>query len=675
MAKATKSDDSLLKLARERYEEGSEAWEENRAGAADDFRMLNGQQWDDNALQDREGRPALVINKLSGVQKQITGDQRQNRPSIKIQPVDSDSDPDVAEILTGLIRNIEQQSDAESAYDTSFEQCSGGGFGFFRIKTEYATEDAFEQDIIIDRIIDPFSVTVDPYANKQDKSDARYWFVEETITLAEFEERWPKESPADWNTSYADDQSQWYTGTHVRISEYWYKEEYEKTLYQLATGEVVDAESVADVLNEQDDVKYLIDAQTEQPIPIKGERVAICERVKMCLRSGHAILEKSDWIGKFIPIVGVWGDERWVDGKMVYKSAIRDAKDAQRIYNWMRSTAVETVAQAPRQPFLVTPEQIDGWEDEWDDMHRVPKPYLPYNDTNGSAPQRMGGSVPDIGAQNEAMISADDIKSTTGMYDASLGQRSNETSGRAILMRQREGDVATFVFIDNLTRSLRYAGRILIDLIPKIYDTERVIRVLGEDGAEDFADVNKVVAGPNGGYEVINDLARGKYDVVVNVGPSYSTQRVEAADAMMQFAQGNPQFAQYFMDLIAKNLDWPGAEEIEKRAQKLLPPGLLERSMDDLSPEEQQAMQQQQQEQQKQQQIQEQQMQMQMQGQMLELKTKEVELAKIQQEMQKLNAETQKVSVETEGEQLDNVQTEIEIQQSLGALPDKEGQE
>jgi hypothetical protein len=671
MAKISKADEKLLRLAKDRYSEGTEAWRDNRDAAESDFLMLDGQQWDEQALVEREGRPCLVINKLSGVQKQITGDQRQNRPSIKIQPVDSESDPDVAEIFTGLIRNIEQNSDAESAYDTAFEQCSGGGFGFFRINTEYAQEDAFDQDIKIERILDPFSVTFDPYAKKQDKSDARYVFVEETITKEEFEELYPNDCPVDWESEYVDDDSRWYTKENIRIAEYWYKEEYEKLIYQLETGEVVNAADVDEFMQEEGDVKFLVDAQTQQPIRIVKERKAVCDRVKWVKMTGHAVLEKADWIGKYIPIVGVWGDERWVSGTMVYKSAIRDAKDAQKIYNWMRSTSVETVSQAPRMPYMVTPEQIDGHEDQWASMHRTPQPYLVYNETQMGMPQRLGGSIPDVGAQNEAMISADDIQSTTGLFNASLGQQSNETSGRAILMRQREGDVATFVFIDNLTRALNYAGRIIVDLIPKVYDTERVVRVLGMDGAEDFAEVNKVVMTPQG-PQVINDLARGKYDVVVTTGPSYSTQRVEAADAMMQFAQMNPSFGQYFTDLIAKNLDWPGAEEIEKRAQKLLPPGLLERDMDDLTPEEQQQMQAQQQQAQQQQQLQQMQIQMGIQAQQLDLKTKEVELVKIQAETAQKQADAIKKAKDAEGSDLDNTLTEIEIQQKMGALPEKE---
>lgn len=676
MAKETAKQDEFLKLAKELYRDAADAWDENREASEDDFLMLDGQQWDAEALSAREGRPCLVINKLEGVLKQITGDQRQNRPSIKIQPVDNEADPDVAEIFTGLIRNIEQQSDAESAYDTSFEQCAGGGFGFFRINTEYAQEDIFDQDIVIERIIDPNSVTFDPYAKKQDKSDARFVFVEETLLKEEFEERFPGKEPADWDSAYLDDKAKWYTGDTVRIAEYWHKEEYEKTLYQLESGEVVDAEDVKSVINEDEQGnRFLIDAQTEQPIRISKERTATCDRVKMSLMAGHAVLEESDWAGKYIPIIGVWGSERWVGGKMVYKSAIRDSKDAQKIYNWMRSTSIETVAQAPRQPFMATAEQVDGYENEWAGMHTAPKPYLLYNETNSPPPQRLSGSVPDIGAQNESMIAADDIQATTGLFNASLGQKSNETSGRAILMRQREGDVATFVFVDNLTRALRYTGRILIDLIPKIYDTERVVRVLGIDGSEEFEEVNKAVLRPGGGFEVINDLARGKYDVVVNVGPSYSTQRVEAADAMMTFAQGNPQLGQMYMDLIAKNLDWPGAEEIGERAEKFIQmqyPGMIEKKQDDLSPEEQQAMQQQQQEQQKQQQIQEAMQKMQFESASLDLENKKLENRKLTSDIGTAQVKAANTVADTEGKELDNAQTEIEIQQSLGALPTQE---
>lgn len=650
------------------YSEASEAWQDNRDEYCIDMNMVAGNQWDEDSLRDREGRPCLVINKMAGALKQVVGDQRQNRPSIKVQPVDSESDPKTAEVLTGLIRNIEQQSDAESAYDNAFECSSAGGFGFFRINTAYTQEDAFEQDIIIERILDPLSVTFDPYAKKADKSDARYCFIEEVITKVEFEERFPKHKPEDWESQYRDDGSQWFTGENVRIAEFWEKEEYEKLIYQLATGQVIDAESYKEFIIEVEGQKALMQMQG-QPIPIVAERKTMCDRVKWSLVCGHKVIETKEWAGKYIPIVGVWGNEYWVDGKIIYKSAVRDARDPQKVYNWMRSTEVETVANAPRQPFLLTPDEIEGHEQQWHEMHRKPQPYLLHNPSQLGRPSRQQSSLPDIGSQNQAMIAADDIKATTGIYDASLGARSNETSGRAILARQREGDVSTFVFIDNLSRALRYAGRILVDLIPKIYDTQRVVRVLGEDGSEDFAEINTPM--PDG--RMLHDLTTGKYDVTVNVGPSYTTQRVEAADAMLSFAQGNPQFAQLFMDLIAENLDWPGADKIAERAKKMLPQGLAEQDEEDKTPEQLQQEQAQAQQAQMMQQMQMQQFQLQMEKMALENQKMQADIQKMMAEMQikgvQVESEINTENVQREGYDLDNTLKEIEIQQNMGILP------
>lgn len=666
-----------LRLVRQRYRDASDAWDDNRDESQIDRQMVAGQQWDDASLKEREGRPCLVINKLAGTTKQIIGDQRQNKPSIKVSPVDSDSDPDVAEILTGLIRNIEQQSDAESCYDTSFEQAVYGGYGYFRINTAYAAEDAFEQDIVFERILDPDSVTYDQFCKKQDRSDARFCFVEETLPIAEFEEKYKNHVPTDWETVYRDDDSQWYTGETIRVAEYFYKEDYEKTLYRLETGEVVDASKYEHMVVEQGDQRFFVTAEG-QPLLITKERKAICQRIKWELVTGHEVIDKRDWPGKYIPIIGVFGDEMWVDGKLLLKSVIRDARDPQRVYNWMRSTSVETVAQAPRQPFIVSDKQLDGHEEQWNSMHRTPQPYLMYKSTGEPPPQRMGGSVPDIGAQSESAISSDDIKATTGIFDASLGARGTATSGVQEAYQQRKGDTATFTFVDNLTRGIQHAARVLIDLIPKIYDGERVVRLLGVDGAEKWADINKVIRHPGTGEEtVINDLSLGKYDVVVKVGPAHSTQRVEAADAMLGLAQAVPQFGQFFIDLIAENQDWPGADKIAERAKRMLPPEMQGDDGEEKTPEQMQAEQVAQQQQQAMQQKQEY---------LMDLQIKEAE-AKLQEtaaRIEKIDAEADKIQsaintdqvngeselIKQDGYKLDNLQAQRDLLQP----PNQKGQ-
>ena len=635
MARLLKRDETLIQQAKRRMDEAREAWSKCRDEAKEDFRFESGDQWDAQVLKAREGRPSLVVNKLYGVVQQIVGDQRQNRPAIKVQGVDGQTDPELAEALTGLIRSIQNASDAEAAYDTAFQHSVTGGFGFFRVNTKYAEDSAFDQDIVIERIIDPFSVYVDPMAQRADKSDAQWVIVTEVMGRDAFDAKYPKHEVSDFDTESDGD---WYPSDSVIVAEYWRKVPATKQLWLLESGETVDGSEIGeDAVIEIDGQRMLM---TEQgPLPIVKERTVKYDKVQWSKLTGHAVIDKRDWPGKYIPIVGVYGQETIVDGNLVYRSAIRYARDAQRTYNWMRSTAVETIAQAPRQPFLVTPKQIEGHENQWARMHNTPQPYLLYNATGEGMPQRLGGTVPDIGSQSEGQIAADDIKATTGIYDASLGAKSNETSGRAIMARQREGDVATFSFIDNLSRAIRLAGRVIVDLIPHIYDTQRVVRILGEDGSEDWLELNQTVIDPSepSGYRVLNDISRGKYDVVVNVGPSYTTKRVEAAEAMLGFVQAVPQAGAVILDLVARNMDWPGADDIADRLKKMLPPGIAEDEEGQENPQaQQQAMMQQQSMQQQQAAMQMQQAQVEM-----EMQGKQMDAAAKQQQMQINSAKAQ----------------------------------
>lgn len=657
MARLLKRDETLIQEAQRRFDEAKQSWSKCRDEAREDFRFEAGDQWDQAVLKSRIGRPSLTVNKLYSVVQQIVGDQRQNRPAIKVKPVDSQSDPELAEALTGLCRSIQNNSDAEAAYDTAFQHAVTGGFGYFRINTVYADDEVFEQEIRIERILDPFSVYVDPMAQRADKSDAKWLLVTDVMSRDAFNAAYPKHEVSDFDT---ESRPSWYPSDSVVVAEYWYKVPATRQLWMLETGEVVDGSEIGeDAVAEYAGKRYLQGRPDETGMPqliaITKERTASYDKVKWAKLCGHGVIEKRDWVGKYFPIVGVYGQETIVDGELIYRSAIRYARDAQRTYNWMRSTAVETIAQAPRQPFLATPKQIENHESQWQQMHDRPMPYLLYNATNEPPPQRLGGTIPDIGAAQEAQISADDIKGTTGIYDASLGAKSNETSGKAIMARQREGDTATFSFIDNLSRAIRLAGRIIVDLIPKIYDTERTVRILGEDDKEEFIALNKVVVDPSEpqGFRVINDITKGKYDVVVSVGPSYNSKRVESAEAMLGFVQAVPQAGGVILDLVARNMDWPGADEIADRLQKMLPPGMAEQEED---PQAQQAMMAQQR------QAMQQQEQMMQQQQMAQ-----------QAEMQKAMIEIQTAQAKLEGVQLDNAKKEVELRQAAMPQPVMQG--
>lgn len=562
------SDQEFLEEARERFKACLDAERENREAALEDLNFTNGEQWPLELRQQREAdmRPCLTVNRLPAFIDQVVGDQRQNRPAIKVRPVDDQADPVIADILEGLIRNIEYSSNAEAAYDVAFEHAVMCGFGYFRILTQYADDGVFEQDLCIKPIRNLFSVSFDPACNEPDYSDARYAFVTELIDREEFEEMYPDISPSPIEGGVGDRDWTSHLGgkEHVRVAEYWFKKPVVRTLVMLADGKAV----YEDEMPEGSEIMVGQDGKPKT-------RTVETQKVCWCKITATDILEPvQEWPGRYIPIVPVLGKEVNIEGKRHLRGLIRFAKDAQRMYNYWRTATAERMAMAPKAPFLLTPEQIRGFEDMWQQANVKNQPYLLYNDINGvNLPQRVDFPPVPTGEMQEAQVAVDEMKATTGIFDASLGAQGNETSGRAILARQKEGDTATFAFMDNLSRAIRLAGKILIDLIPRIYDSNRVVRVLGIDGAENLVKVNAV--DPMTG-KLINDLGVGRYDVVVNSGPSYNTQRQEIVASMMELFQAQPQLFSVLGPDWLQAMDWPKAEEMSDKLKRLLPPQVMD---------------------------------------------------------------------------------------------------
>lgn len=654
-----KEHDDVIRAARKRFDLAWEYERDNREQAQDDLKFRAGEQWPEEVKRERTqaSRPTLTINRMPQFVKQVTGDIRQNRPSIKARPVDSGSDPELAEVFTGIIRHIEQSSDAQSAYVTAAEAAATCGIGHFRIDTEFTEDDGFEQDIRIKRIRNPFAVYWDPNSEELTREDARWCFVTERITLEEFEDRYPDAKDTDFEgATESDELNNWWDGETVRIAEYWVKEPSTREIALMEDGTVTDA--------------------AEGVESVRKRRIH-SHRVMQYVMSGLEVLEgPQEWPVKHFPIIPVMGEEVHIGDRVVRHGIVRYAKDPQRLYNYWRTTAAESIALAPKAPWLVTPTMIEGQKAAWEAANKGNPPYLLFKpDPNAPTlgPKREQPPTPPTAMWQEASIAADDMKGTTGIYDASLGAQGNETSGRAILARQQEGDTGTFVYIDNLGRAIRYAGKLLIALIPKIYDTERVVRILGEDDTEDFVTLNVPVPTPDGGVEFMTQLTdkkgnpifkpaldAGKYDIEIITGPSYSTKRIEAADSMMAFIQAAPQAGALIADLIAKNMDWPGADQIAERLRKALPPGMAEEE-DELTEEEmaqRQAAQQQAQ----------MQMEIQLAGFQAEIAKSQAETARSQASAAKDGATVGKVQAETEGVQLDNALKFLEIAVQNGAF-------
>ena len=570
-----KKDDKFMNEMRTRFELSIEADSENRVRALDDVRFVSvqGEQWDEYQKRKRKTRPCYEFNRLRQHIRQVTGDQRQNRPQIKLRAVEQ-GDKETADILQGLIRNIESISNADKAYDTGFEWAVTGGYGVWRLKTEYNSNDSFVQDIKIQEVTNPFSVYFDPSAQEFDRRDAQYAFVITKIGKDEFKQKYPKDELIDYTGANYDIQH-WIDDASVTLCEYWYKQYEDKTLLLLSNGNTVYEDEIPD--------RMVLEANG---ITVLKERKVEVPKVKMALLTGEGVIEEADWAGRFIPIVPVYGDIVDIDGEFHYSGMVRFGKDAQRVYNYHRTTMIETIANAPKVPYLVTPEQIKGFEGLWKSANAENMPFLPYNPDPraGGMPQRSGGVEIPQALITASQYDAEDIKAVTGQFDASMGAGGNETSGRAILARQREGDTATYSYIDNLSRAIRYTGEILVDLIPKIYDTERVVRILGIDGGEKWVEINKIQLDQMTGQQIVtNDITSGKYDVSVSVGASYNTQRQEASEALLEM-MGNPMLAPVVADLLAKNLDIPNSDELEKRLRKIgIKSGVIEPTEEEMA--------------------------------------------------------------------------------------------
>lgn len=573
--------DDLHRQALSAFRDAEAAEEHNRVTALEAITFARlGDQWPASIKRQRQldGRPCLTINKLPAIARQVINDFRQNKPSIEVHAADDFADPQTAQVYAGLIRNIEYQSNSDAIYDTALEAAVYGGFGYIRIVTDYSYDDSFNLDIRLKRVSNPFSVYGDPNGREVDSSDWDTAFVTDEYTKDSFKRQWGDKAQVDWDdTSWAEWRS--VERSTVTVAEYWTREEAEKKIFQLSDGSVVDKEAI-------EDPAFQLQLQIGV-IGIQGERTVKTKRVKQRFVTGAEILEEKEWPGCYIPIVPVYGEEIDVQGKRYFRPLLYNSIDPQRNFNYWRSSATELVALAPRVPYIGPKNAFNTDNSKWQTANTQSHAYLEYD--GQIPPQRQPLDVGRAaGALQEALNASEDIKTTTGIFDASLGARSNETSGKAILARQQEGDVSTFHFIDNVSRAIRHAGTILIDLIPKVYDSEQMVRILGEDGKQGMAQIGPEAqpqVDPQTGQPVMDEkgqtmlkvhaLGVGKYDLAVKTGPSFTTQREAATAFMTELVRADRSLAPVIAPELFKSMDYPGAakiaEKIESATQNQVP--------------------------------------------------------------------------------------------------------
>lgn len=574
--KLAKSNDDIVIEAKARFEACQRATSTDRDKALEDLKFRNGEHWlaEEVRQRDIDGRPCLTVNTLPATLHQVTNDIRQNRQSIHVHPVDDVADPEVAEIIEGLCRHVEYDSGADAAYDTATEYAASIGFGYFRLVTEYCDPMSFDQDMKIKRVRNPFTIYIDPSAQEADGSDMQFAFVTSKISKFEFARQYPK-ATADYNGIGQSDTS-WQDKDEVRVAEYYRIEYTAGTLVLLSDG-------TTRLATDKTPLALGVTPQATRPTFIR--------KVMWYKLTGKEVLEQSEVPFDWIPVFPVYGDEVDIDGDVSRAGLVRHAKDPSRMYDYWLTSATEEIALRTKTPFIGAIGQFAGVEEDWNNANTKSFAYLEYNpvtvDENlAPPPQRQPAADVPSGFIAMAGIARDNVKAVTGIYDASLGNRSNETSGIAIKSRQSQGELANFHIADNLGRAIRHLGRCMVSGIPRIYDTERVVRTLGLDGTADHASINKPLPVPQkddktGAVKtVLNDVRVGEYDVVVSAGPAYSTLREEAADQMLSVGQSWPKLFDIAGDKIVKNFDWPGAEDISERIAKTLPPGLADNDDD-----------------------------------------------------------------------------------------------
>ena len=573
-------DKELLKEAREALKQCVDDEQSERALMKDDLRFATLDQWPEDIRKDRENdlengpRPCLTIDKYRQYRTQVVNDMRQGKPGINVRPQDDAADVDTAKIIKGMIRNIEDQSKADISYSTGGGMAVDIGLGFWRVTTEYVADDSFDQEIFIRPIPNTFSVYLGPHI-MPDGSDAKRAFIVESMPLEKFKNEYPgKKYKGEEFSDLGDQYEYWHTGEMVTVVEYFFIERTRKTLYFLADGTTITEEDYGK-WPESEGVKPLI----------QDERTTFKEQLRWCKMTGVEVLEKRDLPSKYIPIVEVVGNESVVDGKRRLWGMVRPSKDSLRMYNYWASTLTEKFGLAPKTPFIGTVGQFATDGAKWAKANRVNYPFLQADpvDVNGNQapmPQRQGPTPMEAGLVQHMQVIEHDVQTALGMFKAAVGETESQQSGRAILALQKESDTGTYHFGANQGVSIRHTGVIILDMIPHYYDTKRIVRIIGEDGTVETAQIDpsqqeskRQIQGPKGIQNIYNPGV-GKFDISISVGPSYNTKRMEAAATLTEVVKSQPQLMPLIGDLLFRSLDFPYSDQIAERLKKMLPPPL-----------------------------------------------------------------------------------------------------
>jgi len=555
-------DDAIINEAKEFLKLCNDADTMNRQEALEDLKFVSGgDQWPVDLQNSRnlESRPVLTINKLDGYCRQVTNQQRQQRPRIKVHPTNTQADVKTAEIIEGICRHIEINSNADNAYDTAFDHAVRMGWGYWRVTTDYVKQDSFDQEIFIEAIQNPFTVYFDPNSEAVNGSDADRCLITTMMSKAKFRELYPDSDDGSSFTQRGtgDSQSEWITKEDIRIAEYFYTVREPAKLVKLSDG----TQGFMD--------KDMKDRMALAGLTVVDERDSYKKVIKWKKLTAIEVIEERDWPGSYIPVVPVYGRHIVIGDKRKKFGMVRHAKDAQRMYNFWQTTVTESVALAPKAKWWMAEGQDEGHETEWAAANIKSFPLLRYKQTDidgqpAPPPQRLQPEPPPSGVMAASAMIIQDIATLMGIFDPSQ-QLPGNISGKALNGQQQQVDLTNFDFYDNLTKSIAQTGTIILDLIPKIYDSQRVMRIIGADGKADLVNINEPKQDAQGVYTIMHDMTVGEYDVVMDTGPGYNSKRQEAVESMVNMLKVDPALMQQAGDLIFRNMDFPGADIIADR--------------------------------------------------------------------------------------------------------------
>lgn len=576
-----RSDEDILDQARARFSLAQDAETDERSQQYQALKFRSGQHWSEGQLAQRsqEGQelPSLVIPRTESYIQQTLNSYRKNPLGMRVRAKSGGASKEVADVLEGKLREIEQDSRADLAYTSAFSQALGQGEGYFRLATDYESWDSFQQCVKILPVYSRFAVYPDPSSTDPAGLDMQWCFVTTRMSHDAFCSRYEKE-PAEvalW-AGYGD--SEWVTRDEVMVADYYYKTIESLTIVQFPDGTVL--EKTPEL------------GELDPTWPTRETRRTTVQWVQLC---GYAVLQKTRWPGQYIPVIRVEGQRLDLDGRARRTGMVQASADSAFAYDVYASAEMAAIMLAPKAPYILYAEQIAGFEGHWNQANDGHMPYLPVKAivVNGQLlppPQRQVAE-PAIQAITQArMGAAADLQASLGMFDASLGAPSNEVSGKAIDARKVEGEQTNYSYAANLAWSIRACGVQILDLLPKLYAGPTDLRQIGPDGAVTMTKVNQPRTDSQGQPQEALMLGKGSYDVVISAGPSYETSRMETSEKLgTMLAAVPPEIQRYFMDTWAGSLDFPGSQDLANRLRTLVPPEALQAS-EGQKPEQQVAM-------------------------------------------------------------------------------------